>query len=295
MTLDCQLHLWENPTRRPWDADYPGLALYPPFTFAEGAAMLRAHHVAGALVDVLPAHRARLPDGSWDYDMSYFREAARCHPGLFAATLRLDPARPDLAERITEAAGDPEILALRMVLRFAEQVDAYRAGAYDALLAAASRHRLPVMLFATGHLDIVAEVARRWPDNWLLIDHLGMPQAPRPVDDPPFAQLDRLLDLARFPNVGVKCIGLPDFSQQHFPYADTLSAFGRIVDRFGIGRLIWGTDYTRLRHRFGYGDLVDSARDHSGLSPDELDSFMERNMRTILAWPHSSKPAVGEP
>lgn len=293
--LDCQLHIWEHPTNRAWDPDYPNLELYPAFTAELALQMLSENHVAGALIDVLPAHRSKLDDGTWEYDISYFREHAARTPGVFAATLRIDPDRADLEDVIATASADPQILALRLVLRFPWQIEAYHAGAFHPLLATASRYRLPVMLFATGHLDVASQIARSWPDNWLLIDHLGMPQAPRPVDDPPFSQLESLLSLSEYPNIGVKCIGLPDFSKNQFPYSDTFDAFRRIVDSFGIAKLMWGSDFTRLRHRFEYSDLLSSIRDHAGLNSRESESFFGGSLKAILGWPAVSVDQLDVP
>src|ERR1043166_8683502 len=76
------------------------------------------------------------------------------------------------------------------------------------VLAAAARHSLPVNLLCWGRLEQVDAMATRNPSTVLVIDHLGLQQ---PFEPPPpaapFAELPKLIKLARHPNVVVKITG----------------------------------------------------------------------------------------
>ena len=79
-----------------------------------------------------------------------------------------------------------------------------------------------------------------------MIDHLGLLQPFRPpVPADVWADLPKLLDLARFPNVRVKVSGACTMSHQPFPYDDIWQPVLRVIDAFGLDRCMWGTDWTR--------------------------------------------------
>jgi L-fuconolactonase len=250
-------------------------------------ALLDANSVCGALLDVLPAYRRPLSDGVWEYDNSYAEEAIGAHPGRFCSTLRLDPLHPEIEALVGRAAARPNILALRVVFRFPHQVAAYEAGHYDRLFAQAERSSLPVMLFVTGHLDKAAKIASDFPANLFIVDHLGLPQHPRTVDEPPFKALPALLGLASHCNVAVKCIGAPALSRLFFPYQDVREPLLRIIDAFGVSRVMWGSDYTRLRHLSTYSELIGFLREGFGLTYGELAMLQGNSLRHLLDRPDS--------
>ena len=79
-----------------------------------------------------------------------------------------------------------------------------------------------------------------------MIDHLGLLQPARPpVPADVWADLPKLLDLARYPNVRVKVSGACTMSHRPFPYDDIWEPVLRVIDAFGLDRCMWGTDWTR--------------------------------------------------
>jgi L-fuconolactonase len=285
--IDAQLHIWEAHTDRPWDQDYPALSLIPAFPAESAITLMSENGVAGAVLDVLPAYRRLEADGSWFYDNSYADEAIARYPGRFASTLRIDPRHANIDSMVAQAASAPHVLALRVVFRFPDQIAALEAGQYDRLLQQAERTGIPVMLFVTGHLDKAAAIARMYPSNLFIIDHVGLAQAPRPIDKPPFKALPEVLALASFDNVALKLIGTPALSERPYPYEDLWIPLQRIFDAFGLHRLMWGTDYTRLRHLLTYDQHIDFIRDSGRLSATDLELLLGGSLRRLLSWPHS--------
>jgi L-fuconolactonase len=51
--------------------------------------------------------------------------------------------------------------------------------------------------------------------------------------------------LARHDTVVVKISGAGTLAKEPFPYKDIRDPLRRIFDAFGIGRCMWGTDWTR--------------------------------------------------
>jgi len=283
--IDAQLHIWEERTGRAWDREYPALQLTPAFPVDAAIELLNQNGIASALLDVLPAYRRRDEDGTWLYDNSYAEYAMARYPGRFASTLRIDPRRPDVEDLVANAATTEHVLALRVVLRFAEQIAAFEAGQYVRLLRHAEQRSIPVMLFVTGHLDKAAAIARSHPSNLFIIDHIGLAQAPRSVDTPPFKALPEVLSLASLPNVALKLIGAPALSVEQYPYPDLWAPLQRIFDAFGFSRLLWGSDYTRLRHLLSYDQHIDFLRCAGHLSASELELLLGGSLHRLLGWP----------
>ena len=123
------------------------------------------------------------------------------------------------------------------------------AGGWDPVFSACERHGVPLFMFITGWLPLAADVAKRYPELAIIVDHSGLPQPPAPREDPPFTSLPTLLALADHPNVAIKLCGLPALSTESFPYRDVVPHLRTIVDEFGAERLMWASDITRFYGR----------------------------------------------
>jgi predicted TIM-barrel fold metal-dependent hydrolase len=169
----------------------------------------------------------------------------------------------DIEAVVREAKAHPGIAGLRVLLGWpldGSEIARLEQGAWDPVFAACERHQVPVFLFITGWLPQAAPIAERFPKLPLIIDHLGLRQPPLDQpDDPPFANLPQLLDLARFPNVTVKLCGLPALSKERFPFRDAWSALRAITDAFGADRLMWASDTTRFAGSIGIGRFQNPA------------------------------------
>ena len=91
------------------------------------------------------------------------------------------------------------------------------------------------------------------------------------------------MSLARHPNVVVKCTGTPALSHEPFPFLDLWPHIRRIVDEFGIERLMWGSDITRRNHP--YEEAIGYVRDTSLLSPSERTAILGGSLRRLFSWP----------
>jgi predicted TIM-barrel fold metal-dependent hydrolase len=124
-----------------------------------------------------------------------------------------------------------------------------QAGNWDPIFSACERCGVPLFMFITGWLPLAAEVAKRYPELAIIIDHSGLPQPPATREDPPFRSLPALLALAEHSNIAIKLCGLPALSTESFPYQDVVPHLRTIVDEFGAERLMWASDITRIYGR----------------------------------------------
>ena len=245
-----------------------------------------------AMMDAVGVDAAVLVHPSrFGFEPVYSLEAAAAHPSRFGVVGLVDPDAPDIDDRMQTWRDRPGLLAVRLVAFKDEQRERLRAGAYGRLLAAAERHDVPLLIFAPSVLPLVGDVARTYPALQIVVDHLGLSQPPLLQPDPdPFQRLPELLDLAAFANVAVKCTGVPTLTAEEYPFNDLWPHLHRILDAFGVERLMWGTDITRVHGTdpypgwHTYAEAVSFMRDTDQLSLDEKALIMGANVRRILRW-----------
>jgi L-fuconolactonase len=280
-TIDAQVHCYErNHPGRPWAAVLAGP---PEVTGDEMVKAMDAVGVDGALlVSVWTMYR---------WDASYAVAVQRAHPGRFGVIKPVDPSDPKVAETIAEWAKMDGTVAIRIMMGPDVSTDAADPG-INRVLAAAARHDLPVNLMARGRLEQVGLMAKRNPDTTLVIDHLGLEQpfAP-PAPKQPWVELPKLLALAAHDNIVVKITGACTLSHEAFPYKDIWDPLGRIFDAFGIGRCMWGTDWTRAVALLTYAQGVEPFRVTDRLSDGDRAALMGGTLQKVYDWAPSSPSA----
>jgi L-fuconolactonase len=236
MMIDAQIHVWSPDTsRRPW---VPGST-----PRAQGPAL--SAEQALAVLDDAGVARAVLVPPSWvGEDNSDALAAARHYPDRFAVMGRFDPTVKDGEERLARWREVPGMLGVRMTFHLKEHVALLREGRTDWFWAACERFELPVMVYVPGWAEVMGPIAARHPKLRIILDHMARPHGKK--DDEAFADLDKLLALAKYPGVAVKVSSIPCYTTQPYPFANLDKHLRRIHEAFGARRMLWGTDYTRL-------------------------------------------------
>jgi L-fuconolactonase len=246
-----------------------------------------AVEVTLAAMDAVGVHSAVL-DGSPTFNQCAFDS----HPDRFRFVARPDPGADDVEALIDAAAAAEGVVALRCVLddwRSGAGTEALRAGHFDRLFAQAARVGLPVFAFINDLTHDLPPVLERFPGLRLIVDHLGLRQPPVFVARArPFERLDDLLALADFEHVAVKFCGAQTLSGDPYPHRDVWPHLRRVVDAFGAARLMWASDFTRLRMvppgapwAGLYSDALGFVRDAAALSDDEKQALLGG---TAAAW-----------
>jgi len=272
--LDSQVHAYErNHPGRPWIGTLYG----PPEV--TGDQMVAAMHAVGVDGAILVS-----PFSMYRYDASYALEVFAAHPGRFRLVKPVDPTDPAVVETIADWAATDGAVGIRIFLRDNASTDPADP-AINRALATAAQHSLPVNVACTGRLDQAGQLAARNPNTRLVIDHLGLPQPhepPPPAE--PFADLPKLLALAAHENVAVKVSGACTLSHEPFPYKDIWDPLGRVFDAFGLGRCMWGTDWTRAVGMLTYEQGVEAFRVADRLSESERAALMGENLQRVYNW-----------
>lgn len=277
--VDAQVHAWEHLTKPHWSPSYEGVNQLE-FPIEMVLAAMDAVGVDAAVFDVLSDD----PRGTW-FDNAYTEAASARWPERVASVVR-DPdfSAPDIDERVAAVRERPGVLGIRMSVASDEQEAAAREGAYDALFAACERRDVPLLLYPSGHLDIIGTIAETFPGMSILIVHLGIPQPPRQRDDPPLLRWPALLRLARHPNIVVEVIGGPALSSAAYPFADLLGPLSELFDAFGMDRMMWGSDFTRLWGYHTYAELFGYLWYSTELSRADKEKLFGGTLRRVLRW-----------
>jgi L-fuconolactonase len=274
LTIDAQVHAYEhNHPGRPWVGTLTGPA---EVTGDQMVAAMDAVGVDGAIL-VSPFTMYR-------YDASYAIEVHAAHPGRFGLIKPVDPADPKVGDTIADWAATDGAIGIRVMMARDMSTDPADPG-INRVLAAASRHSLPVNLLCWGRLEQVGLLAVRNPDTMLVIDHLGLQQPFQPpVPAEPFADLSKVLDLAAHDNIVVKITGACTLSRQPFPYDDLWEPLGRIFNAFGFDRCMWGTDWTRAVGLLTYEQGVEAFRRTEFLSENARAALMGGTLQRVYNW-----------
>jgi L-fuconolactonase len=246
MIIDSQVHAYEaNTPKRPWHTvpNWPD-------------------HVTG---DEIVAEMDRVGvDGSifisafslYQYDDSYTLEVQKAHPGRLALVKPVNPDDPAVADVIADWKATPGTVGIRIVLT-KEAGRAFDEPGIDRIARAAVQHDFPVNLLCWGNLDVTTALIDRHPGTRFIIDHLGIMQPRVPPASPEsWADLPKVLELAKRSNAVIKVSGACTLSREPYPFGDIWGPLARVFDAWGFERCLWGTDWTRAFAVVNYENAV---------------------------------------
>jgi L-fuconolactonase len=103
----------------------------------------------------------------------------------------------------------------------------------------------------------------------------------------PLATLPEVLALAAAPNVCIKATGVPSLSSRPYPFSDVWPAMHRVIEAFGVERVMWGSDFTRTTGHHPYGEAVGYIKDSGEFAPQEKRALLGASLRRIFDWPQA--------
>ena len=273
-TIDAQVHAYERDhPGRPWAAVLTGPAQV---TGDEMVAAMDAVGVDGALLIS--------PFTMYRYDASYAVEVGKKYPGRFGLIKPVNPSDPAVVETIADWKATPGTVGIRIMMNRDVSEDPADPG-INRVLAEGARRGLPVNILCWGRTEQARALAARNPDTAIVIDHLGLQQ---PFEPPPpaqpFADLPKVLELGRQPNVSIKITGACTLSREAYPFKDIWDPLARIFDAFGIDRCMWGTDWTRAVKLLTYQQGVDAFRNSDRLSDSDKGALMGGTLQRVYKW-----------
>jgi L-fuconolactonase len=235
MIIDSQVHCYEaNTPKRPWH-NTPNWPAH--VTGDEMVAALDKNGVDGAIfISAFAMYR---------FDGSYATEVQRKYPGRFGIVKPVDPDDPDVADVVAEWKKTPGTVGIRIML-LKEQGRKIDDPGLDRIARAAVKYDFPVNILFWGNLDAGIALIDRNPDTRFIVDHLALVQPHEPpAPAQPWADVPKVLELAKRKNAVLKITGACTLSQKPYPFDDIWDPLARIFDAWGMDRCLWGTDWTR--------------------------------------------------
>ena len=272
--IDSQVHCYEaNTPKRPW-ATVPNWPDH--VTGDEMVAAMDKVGVDGAIfISAFSMYR---------YDASYTIEVQRAHPGRIAIVKPVDADDRAVDDVVADWKQTPGAVGIRIWLT-SEIKRATDDPGFDRITRAAVRHDFPVNLHCWGNLDAATALIDRHPDTRFILDHLGLLQPRTPPAPPePWAELPKVLALARRSNVVIKVSGACTLSQKPYPYPDIWDPLARVFDAWGFERCLWGTDWTRAFAVVNYEQAVEPFRTTERLSASERAMLMGGACARAYGW-----------
>jgi L-fuconolactonase len=208
----------------------------------------------------------------------------RAHPGRFGIVKPVDPDDAAVADVVAEWKKTPGTVGIRIMLTKENKRDATHPG-LERIARAAVRYDFPVNLLCWDNLDEGTALIDRNPETRFIIDHLGIlqPRVP-PAPPQPWADLPKVLKLARRPNVVIKVSGACTLSREPYPYPDIWDPLARVFDAWGFERCLWGTDWTRAFAVVNYQQAVTPFLETDRLSATERAMLMGGACAKAYGW-----------
>jgi len=272
--IDSQVHVYEaNTPKRPWDKtpNWPAHV-----TGDEMVAAMDKVGVDGAIfVSAFSMYR---------YDASYAIEVQRAHPGRFGLVKPIDPDNPASAEVIADWKKTPGTVGIRVMMT-QEAGRAPDDPGLDRILRAAVQYDFPVNMLCWGNLDAGTALVDRHPNTRFVIDHLGIMQPrTRPAPANAWADLPKVVELAKRRNAVIKVSGACTLSHEPYPFADIWDPLARVFDAWGFDRCLWGTDWTRAYEVVNFEQAVEPFRLTDRITDSERAMLMGGACAKAYGW-----------
>ncbi len=272
--IDAHVHVWTPDTKRyPLAAGYTQDDMRPPsFTPQE----LFAH--AG------PAGVARIvliQMSFYGYDNSYMLDCIQQYPGVFSGVAIIDTHQSD-------PLGQMQLLSQRGVRGFRlfpnriKAEEFFAAPAIDGMFRAAAEKTGQAMCLLVNppDLPLVDRLCEKYPDTRVVVDHFGRIGVDGSIRE---ADLANLCRLARHPMTYVKISAYYALGRKAAPYRDLLPMIGRLLDAFGLRRLMWASDCPfQVQDGHQYAPSVALIREElEGASDDDRQWLLRKSAESV--------------
>jgi predicted TIM-barrel fold metal-dependent hydrolase len=273
LIVDSQVHIWgANTPQRPWPARAHAQREIP----LGHAELLREMDAAGV-------HRAVIVPPSWEGDRNDLAIAAvRAHPQRFAIMGRFNPEAPDAREQLPVWRNQPGMLGMRFSFHIPVLQQPLIDGKFDWVWSEAEKHGISLMILVPQFLvHVIDGVAQRHPALKIVMDHMALSSS-RPEEET-FRDFDKLLPIAKRPNVAVKASALPNYIADAYPFRKIQVHVRRAYDAFGPKRTFWGSDLSRSP--VPYREHIDMwLKDAPWLQEADKEWVMGRGLCEWLGW-----------
>jgi L-fuconolactonase len=234
--VDTHVHVWPlDDAPGHWPA--PGAKVKPPKAAAPVEWLLE--DMAEFRID----HCVLVQSSAFGWDNTYMVECLERYPGKFRAIGLVDPLAAENAAALEHWMGRGLSGFRFHPLYYPDAPSWVDSPANDRLWdAAADTGAIFQFHMWPKHAPALARMIERHPAVRVIVDHIGKPDV---AEASPYPSFEPVLRLAEFPNTWAKIGDYQIASKQSYPWRDTWPFVRLLADRFGAGRMMWGTGYPR--------------------------------------------------
>jgi L-fuconolactonase len=192
------------------------------------------------------------------FDNSYELECVRKYPGRFGAVVKVDNKRPDALQKL-ETWAEKGALGIRLSA-------SERSPGQDPLAIWRKSSELGLPVSCHGSIEMFASsdfrnIVKEFPDLKIVMEHLGGVSRTAAFPNPDLSLLNRILELAHYPNIYIKLPGLGELLPRPFPFKSPAfdsppPVVKQVYDAFGSRHIMWGSDFPPCAHREGYTNVL---------------------------------------
>jgi predicted TIM-barrel fold metal-dependent hydrolase len=206
------------------------------------------------------------------------------HPDRFAIVKPVDPDDPAVDDVIADWKQTPGAVGIRIIMTKEAKHEPNDPG-LDRILCAAVKRDFPVNILCWGNVDAGTALIDRHPDTRFIVDHLAILQPRTPPAPPqPWADLPKVLGLARRKNAVINVSGACTLSREPYPFPDIWDPLASVFDAWGFDRCLWGTDWTRAYAIVNYEQAVEPFLKTDRLSESERAMLMGGACANAYRW-----------
>jgi L-fuconolactonase len=77
-------------------------------------------------------------------------------------------------------------------------------------------------------------------------------------------------------------------AREPIPYRDLLTQLRKVIDAFGVKRLMWASDFTVTTDHHTYAESLFCIRCADNLSESDKEWILGKAVREMLAWPKTT-------
>jgi L-fuconolactonase len=270
MIIDTHVHVVAGDRNK-----YPVLPDAPDWPITEIEALVRDMDTVGVAKAVLVQTMF-----TYGFDNRYMIDCAAKYPARFETVAVIDPMAADSPAVLTELVEKHRVKGVRLMPRGQKEGMLWDPQVFP-LWRRAAELGIPVTVAAElPQLPYMPTVVSRFPEMKIAFEHMwGIELGP-----PPFEKIAPIFALAQFPNVYLKLC--PNNSHALRDAKGTPQQFfGALIDRFGIRRMMWGSNYPAHAHRYGglAARLQIMQEDFAYLSAEERSWFFAETALSL--WP----------
>lgn len=250
--IDAHQHFWQyDPVRDNWIGENMKV-LQKDFMPADLAPLLAMHHLDGCV--------AVQADQS-EEETRFLLRLADEYPFIRGVVGWVDLRAADIGERLAFYASFHRLKGFRHIVQGEPEVDFILQKDFMRGIAQLQRFGFTYdILVYPRHLKVVQQFVGCFPGQRFVVDHLGKPC----IRDRQFEEWQRdLIPIGQHPEVFCKLSGLvTEADWKHWRRDDFIPYLDTVVDVFGPGRLLFGSDWPVSLLAASYTDVVQIIQDY---------------------------------